>query len=216
MFNSRERRSRKAREAERFGGGVPCSGASRPRSGFPRTADRAARAGVELERRVTCYPDRVLGSRLAGPGARTQQVGGTGGACRSRRARSNRECADDRPRWRGPRDRGPRRAAPWQSWASAMYGMVSSQSGGGKGRSLRRPQLGRGSPRAPPGCSSAVAADPASSPGASRTAGGTVTGAFYARLLGFLKHTWTGLTMAVGKRPHHAVRDSVPASARTP
>ncbi|KAH9362830.1 hypothetical protein HPB48_015207 [Haemaphysalis longicornis] len=88
-----------------------------------------------------------------------------------------------------------------------MYGMVSSQSGG-KGRSLRRHQLSRqrtthslnaavgGSPRAGPSCSTA---DQPASPARSSSHRGQHN--VYGRLVGFLKHTWTGFTMAVGKRP---------------
>ncbi|KAH7981102.1 hypothetical protein HPB49_025411 [Dermacentor silvarum] len=87
-----------------------------------------------------------------------------------------------------------------------MYGMVSSQSGG-KGRSMRRHQLSRqrtshslggaptgGSPRATPGCSGV--GQPTASPARSLSHRGGQHNV-YGRLVGFLKHTWTGFTMAV-------------------
>ncbi|XP_065287515.1 Kv channel-interacting protein 4-like isoform X2 [Dermacentor albipictus] len=87
-----------------------------------------------------------------------------------------------------------------------MYGMVSSQSGG-KGRSMRRHQLSRqrtshslggapsgGSPRATPGCSGT--GQHTASPARSLSHRGGQHNV-YGRLVGFLKHTWTGFTMAV-------------------
>lgn len=105
--------------------------------------------------------------------------------------------------------------------APTMYGMVSSQSGG-KSRSMRRHQLSRqrtthslggpgGSPRATPGCSRAE--QPTASPSRSLSHRGGQRNV-YGRLVGFLKHTWTGFTMAVGKHQSrdHSARQGVAIS----
>lgn len=106
------------------------------------------------------------------------------------------------------------RRGPRGPLGGPMYGMVSSQSGG-KGRSLRRHQLSRqrtthslnaavgGSPRAGPSCSTA---DQPASPARSSSHRGQHN--VYGRLVGFLKHTWTGFTMAVGKHPPHPSQDA--------